>query len=376
MSAPAQIVVEGPAAAPVLVLANSLGSDITVWDEQMPALTARFRVVRYEYPGHGGTIAPAGRYGIEDLGSDLLGVLDAVAAERVSVMGLSLGGTVALWLAARHPERVDRLVVAASAAHWPPAEAWEQRIAAMETGIPSDLMGVLLGRWFTPAWLAGHPEAADRVAAMLSGASPAGYAGCCAALAAVDLRPDLAAISAPTLILGGIDDPACPLAGLSAMAAAIPGAELRVLPGSHLINIEQPARFTAAVMEHLAGDGLTRGREVRRAVLGADHVDRSPDDPFVELITRYAWGEIWTRPGLDRRTRSAITVAMLVARGRYDELELHLRGALNNGLSAEEITEILLQTAIYCGVPAANSAFAVARRVLGAQNPSVAGNPT
>ena len=152
---------------------------------------------------------------------------------------------------------------------------------------------------------------------------------------------------------------------------AIAGAALVVIPSAaHLANLEQPDAFTQAMLDHLAGLPVERGRATRRAVLGDAHVDRSAagatpfNAAFVDFITRYAWGEIWTRPGLDRATRSCITLAMLTALGRFDELPLHVRGAVHNGLTHEQIAEVLLQTAVYCGVPAANSAFAVAQRTL------------
>ena len=363
--------IDGPPDAPVLVLSNSLGTTADMWAPQMPALTARFRVVRYEVRGHGGTGAPDGPYTLDDLGADLLSVIDRVGVERASVLGLSLGGTTAMWLATHHPERVERLVVACSAPYWPPPELWLERIERMRAGRPVELLEGLLGRWFTPDFAARRPDVRSQVAAMLEATRPEGYAGCCAALAGADLRPALASIAAPTLVLAGAADPAVPTAASAALAEAIPGASLQVVaPGAHLLNVEQPDRFTAAVVDHLCGSAVERGRAMRRAVLGDAHVDRSEKAvspltaPFSELITRYAWGDIWTRPGLDRRTRSCITVAMLVALGRHEELELHLRGARRNGLSDAEIGEVILQAAVYAGVPAANSAFALARRVL------------
>lgn len=363
--------VDGVPGAPVLVLCNSLGTTADVWSPQMPALTARFRVVRYELPGHGGTESPPGPYRIDHLGRDLLEVLDAVGVETASVMGLSLGGTAAMWLAINHPQRVDRLVLACTAAAWPPKDLWEERIQTVRRDRPAALLDRLLSRWFAPGYLEAHPEARRAVATMLEACSSDGYAGCCSALAGVDLTADLGRITAPTLVLAGATDPAVPVPSAAALAQAIPGAGLQVLaPGAHLLNIEQPDRYNAAVLDHLAGSAFERGRATRRAVLGDDHVDRSErvasrlTAPFSDLITRYAWGDIWTRPGLDRRTRSCITLAMLVAIGRFDELELHLLGARRNGLTDAEIGEVLLQTAIYCGVPAANTAFGVARRVL------------
>lgn len=259
-----------------------------------------------------------------------------------------------MWLAINHPQRVDRLVLACTAPCWPPKDLWQDRIQAVRQGRPADLLDRLLSRWFSPGYLEGHPEARRAVATMLKDCSSDGYAGCCAALGQVDLSADLGRITAPTLVLAGAADPAVP----------IPTA------GAHLLNVEQPDRYNAAVLDHLAGSLVERGRAIRRAVLGDAHVDRSEraasqlTAPFSDLITRYAWGDIWTRPGLDRRTRSCITLAMLVAVGRFDELELHLLGARRNGLTDAEIGEVLLQTAIYCGVPAANTAFGVARRVL------------
>jgi 3-oxoadipate enol-lactonase/4-carboxymuconolactone decarboxylase len=236
---------------------------------------------------------------------------------------------------------------------------------------PLSLLEVLLGRWFTSTFADRRPEWRDALAEMLGSADADGYARCCEAIALMDLRPDLARIEAPTLVLAGADDPVTPPATALELQQGIAGAALVVLPGaSHLANLEQPEAFTAALVDHLVGPSLARGQIMRRAVLGDAHVERSEgranpfNAPFLELITRVAWGDVWTRPGLDRRTRSAITVAMLVALGRFDELALHLRGARRNGLADDEISEILLQAAIYCGVPAANQAFAVAIEAL------------
>ena len=175
----------------------------------------------------------------------------------------------------------------------------------------------------------------------------------------------------PTLTIAGDDDPVTPPAKLDAIRDEIPGAQGHVVPGArHMANAEQAAAFTAALIAFLdEGEGM----RVRRAVLGDAHVDRAVaattdfTADFQSLITRYAWGEIWTRPGLDRRTRSAITITALVALGHENELAMHVRAALRNGLTPDEIKEILLHSAIYCGVPAANSAFAIARKVIEAE---------
>ena len=198
----------------------------------------------------------------------------------------------------------------------------------------------------------------------------------------MDLRHRLGAIRAPTLVIGGADDPAPPPEHAELVHSSISKARLVIIDrAAHLANVEQPEALTRAVLDHLdpLAEGRTeelsdsahkRGMRVRREVLGDDHVDgaitRTTDftADFQDLITRYAWGEIWTRPGLDRRTRSCITLTALVALGRFEELEMHVAAARRNGLSVEEIKEVLLHSAIYCGVPAANSAFAVAQRIL------------
>jgi len=363
--------IEGPPSAPVLILANSLGTSAAMWDLQVPVLRQRFRVVSYEHRGHGGTSTPAGPYAIADLGEDLLAVLDESGARRASLMGLSLGGMVAMWLAAHHPDRVDRLVLACTAPQIPPKDMWTERAAQVRAEGTGSLLEMLLARWFSAGFLDRQPEMAAEVATMLDKTSPDGYAGCCEAIGPMDQWADLGGISAPTLVIAGANDPATPPEVAFRMQQAIPGAALTVLAGAaHLANIEQPARFTAAAVAHLTGVDVERGDATRRAVLGDDYVDGTESGatgfaaPFTEFITRYAWGDLWNRPGLDRRTRSAITLALLTSLGKNDELALHVAGARRNGLTEEEIGEVLLHTAVYAGVPAARAAFAVADEVL------------
>lgn len=357
--------VTGAEGAPVLVLSGSLGTTSAMWDAQLPRLAQHLRVVRTEHRGHAGSAVPPGPWTIADLGRDLVELLDHLGVERASLCGLSLGGMAAMWVAANHPRRVDRLVLACTAPQLLPASAWIDRAATVRSSGTAVLVDTLMARWFTPEGAAaGAP-----VAEMLAGVDPEGYARCCEAIAGMDLREDLTRITAPTLVIAGSDDPVTPPPAMVDLQQAIAHAALVVLPhAAHLANIEQPDLFTDEVLDHVIGRPIDRGRAIRREVLGAAHVDRSGKSPFtapfVDLITRYAWGEIWSRPGLDRRTRSAITLSMLVALGRFEELALHVRGARTNGLSVEEIGEILLQTAVYCGVPAANRAFEVAASVL------------
>ncbi|MGQ0616982.1 MAG: bifunctional 3-oxoadipate enol-lactonase/4-carboxymuconolactone decarboxylase PcaDC [Acidimicrobiia bacterium] len=363
----------GPPDGPLLVLLGSLGTTGAMWGPQLPALSAHFRVVCPEHRGHGGTAAPPGRYTMADLGVDVLDLLDHLGADRASLCGISLGGVVSMWVAVHHADRVDRLVLSSTAPYFGGPAAWDERAAAVRTAGPGALLGTLLGRWFTPAFLEAEPQVADEVAAMLASCAADGYAGCCAALGDVDLRGELGRVTAPTLVVVGDRDPVTPPATALALAEGIEGAGLVVIPhAAHLVSVERPTAFGAAVLDHLAGTAAERGARVRRQVLGDAYVDASAPAAsglvasFVDLVSRSAWGEVWARPGLDRAMRSLATVAMLIALGRLDELELHVQGARRNGVTEDQIGELVLQAAVYCGAPAARAALGPVQRGLDA----------
>jgi 3-oxoadipate enol-lactonase/4-carboxymuconolactone decarboxylase len=378
---------EGPADAPALLLGPSLGTAGTLWAAQAPALSRSRRVISWDLPGHGGTPSsvlpdPApGRTTVADLAGLVLALADDLGLERFDYAGVSLGGAVGAWLAVHHPERISSLALLCSSARFGEPGGWHERAALVREQGTGVLTGTALQRWFTPA--GAGSEVAKRLLAGLPEVDDTGYAACCDALAGYDLRADLHRISVPTLILAGREDQGTPVAHARELADGIPGASLvEIAAAAHLALAEQPQAVLGALLGHLgdrAGQERTagyrrtaveRGEAMRRAVLGDAHVDRAAarttgfTADFQDLITRYAWGEIWTRPGLDRRTRSVVTLTALVALGHHEELALHVRAALGNGLSRDEIGEVLLQCAVYCGVPAANSAFAVAQRVL------------
>lgn len=357
---------EGPTTAPPLLLGPSLGTSTALWDKVAPELSITHRVVRWDLPGHGRS--PADLIGpgatVADLASLVLSLADSLGIDRFSYAGVSLGGAVGLQLAAYHPERIDRLAVICSSAHFNGSKPWEERAALVRAEGLGELAANANSRWFTPGFTV--PELIEDCRT----ADPDAYAACCDALAAFNIRDRLPRISAPTLLVAGREDPATPPAHLRDIADAVPGAALTELPGaSHLAPAERPEAVLTALRGHFDG-GAKRGMEVRRQVLGDAHVDRAQarQSPFTarfqDFISRYAWGEIWTDDTLSRRERSLITLTALVAHGHYDELAMHVRAARRNGLSPEEIGAVLLQTAVYCGVPAANSAFAVAQRVL------------
>ncbi|MEU8652682.1 3-oxoadipate enol-lactonase [Streptomyces sp. NPDC048737] len=357
---------EGPTSAPPLILGPSLGTSYALWDEVAPELSIGHRVIRWDLPGHGGSaadlIGPGATVG--DLAALVLALADSLGLERFAYAGVSLGGAVGLHLALHHPERVSSLAVICSSAHFNGARPWRERAALVRREGLAPVAESANSRWFAgdftvPELIADHHRA-----------DPAGYAACCDALAAFDLRERLAEITVPTLLVAGREDPATPPAHLREIADAVPGAALVEIPGaSHLAPAQCPQAVLTALRAHF-GEGAGRGMRVRREVLGDAHVDRAQarQTPFTarfqDFISRYAWGEIWTDPTLSRRERSMITLTALVAHGHYDELAMHVRAARRNGLTPQEIGAVLLQTAVYCGVPAANSAFATAQRVL------------
>ncbi|MEU0647794.1 bifunctional 3-oxoadipate enol-lactonase/4-carboxymuconolactone decarboxylase PcaDC [Streptomyces umbrinus] len=357
---------EGPVTAPPLLLGPSLGTSTALWDKVAPELSVTHRVVRWDLPGHGDS--PAGLIGpgatIADLAALVLALADSLGLDRFSYAGVSLGGAVGLHLAVHHPERIERLAVICSSAHFNGSKPWEERAALVREEGLAELAKSADSRWFTPGFTVPELVEDHRTA------DPDAYAACCDALAAFDIRERLAEIGAPTLLVAGREDPATPPAHLREIADAVPGAALVEIPGaSHLAPAQCPEAVLTALRAHFDG-GAKRGMEVRRQVLGDTHVDRAQARQseftarFQDFISRYAWGEIWTDPTLARRERSMITLTALVAHGHYDELAMHIRAARRNGLTPEEIGAVLLQTAVYCGVPAANSAFAVAQRVL------------
>lgn len=354
---------------PVLVLAHSIGADLGLWDPQMPDLLPHFRILRYDSRGHGASDAPAGEYSIERLGLDVLGLADALGIDQFAFCGLSLGGMVGQWLAARAPDRLTRLVLANTSPHLGPAEFWDTRRRAVLASGMAAIVETAMERSFSPETLR-DPRARSVRRAML-GTDPVGYAGCCAAIRDMDQTALLRTIRVPTLLIVGERDVPTPWAGHGeVLAREIPGARVATLPAAHLSNIERPRSFSAALLDFLlpdaAADRLEAGAAARRAALGDEYVDRALarttdfTHEFQELITRYAWGTIWARPGLDRRTRRLLVLAITAALGRWEEFRIHARAGLKRELEPCDLKEALLQTAIYAGMPAANTAFQIA----------------
>lgn len=363
---------EGREELPVLVLSHSLGCDHAMWDPQMADLLAYFRVLRYDTRGHGASGAPSGDYSIEQLGREVLGLADALRIEKFACCGLSMGGAVAQWLALNAPQRLTSLVLANTSPKFGTEELWNARRKLVIEGGMAAVTETAMERFFSRQRRTG--AYAESVRRVLLGTDPAGYVACCAALRDVDFEPELGRIKLPTLVIGSDGDPSTPWEGNGEILARnIPNAKAVLLPGAHLSNLEQPRAFTTAVLEfllenaHGQRDPLEAGMQIRRQVLGGAYVDRSIasatelNRDFQTLITRYAWGTIWSRPGLDQRTRTLLVLAMMPALGRWEEFRLHLGAAMARGMETCDVKEVLLQVAIYAGVPAANTAFQIFR---------------
>ncbi|MEU8377579.1 3-oxoadipate enol-lactonase [Streptosporangium sp. NPDC048865] len=238
--------VEGPADGPTVVLAGSLGTTLEMWDPQMAALTGHFRVVRFDHRGHGRSPV-TGSCSIADLAGDVLDLLDLLELPRVSFAGLSLGGMVGMWLAAHAPARIDRLALLCTSAKLGTPGSWAERASAVREAGTASIAGAVMARWFTPGFPGREPYAT-----MLGGVPAEGYAACCEAIGAMDLRPGLPLISAPTLVLAGADDPATPPEHAERIAEGIPGARLVVLDGAaHLANVERPEAVSEHLLAHL-----------------------------------------------------------------------------------------------------------------------------
>jgi 3-oxoadipate enol-lactonase/4-carboxymuconolactone decarboxylase len=369
----------GPAGGPVLLVGPSLGtSAATLWSDVAERLTDRVRVVGWELPGHGagGTSEP---FTVADLAAGVLRLADGFGAETFHYAGDSVGGCVGLQLVLDAARRVDSATVLCTGAVVGTPDGWRDRAAAVRAGGTEAVLAGSAQRWFAPGFAQRRPGVRAALLDVLRHADAESYAQTCEALAGFDVTERLADIVTPVLAVAGADDVPTPPESLQHIASGVKDGRLVVLDDvGHLAPAEAPDRVARLIAGHVGvsarpvtnADVYAAGMTVRREVLGDAHVDRAVaattdlTADFQQMITEYAWGGIWTRPGLDRRSRSLITLTALVARGHHEELAMHLRAARRNGVTNDEIKELLMQTAIYCGVPDANTAFRIAAKVL------------
>ncbi len=365
---------DGAEGRPALMLSHSLGLDHGMWDPQIADWLPHFRILRFDTRGHGASSATPGDYSIEQLANDALAVADAAGAATFAFCGLSLGGMIGQWLAVRAPDRITQLVLANTSPRLTDPAAMENRRRAVLDGGMAAVVEMVMGRFFSPAVLQPTAPIVGSIRRTFLATDPIGYAGCCAAIRDMDQTATIRSIRAPTLVIGGDRDVSTPWSPHSErLMESIAGAKALRLQTAHLSNIERPRTFAATVLDFLikpADGSIETGMAVRRAVLGDAHVDASTaaatdlTRDFQELITRFPWGTIWARPGLDHRTRRLLVLTTTAALGRWEEFRLHVRTGLTHELEQCDLQEVLLQLAVYAGVPAANTAFHIAAEEL------------
>lgn len=346
---------------PLLVLGPSLGtSAAALWSHCATGLIEDFDVVAWDLPGHGhNRSVPEDDITVADLAAGVLAVVDDILDQRGEhdgsffVAGDSVGGAVALQLALDAPSRVRSAAALCAGARFATPGSWLDRIELVATSGTSALTSTLPQRWFSPGFVERAPKVVSTLQHDVHGTDDDGYISVCRALASYDASSRLGEITTPLLVIAGADDQTAPPS--RELADGVPGSRFVELPGvGHLAPEEAPDEVAQLLREHFIGAG-----HVDRATADATELTRD----FPEFITEYASGGNWARPGLDRRTRSLVTLAALVARSDHEELAAHLRAAIVHGVTRGEIKEMLLQTAVHCGVTDANAAFRIALEV-------------
>ncbi|GIZ96624.1 MULTISPECIES: bifunctional 3-oxoadipate enol-lactonase/4-carboxymuconolactone decarboxylase PcaDC [Tsukamurella] len=370
----------------MLVLGPSLGTSAVIWEAVAELLGDRYDVLAWDLPGHGGSPSPRGGFDLGELADAVVALVDAHdPGAAFHYAGDSVGGAVGAELALRAADRVRSLAMVCSAARFGDPGPWRDRAATVRAQGTAAMVPGARQRWLASDFLDRSPGVAEDLFAGLARVSGDGYAAVCEALAGYDVRDRLPSLTVPFLAVGGDLDVVCPPQDVRALAEAVPEGRHEVLPGvAHLAPVEAPRRLADVLADHCAAataravrtatvtsrQRYDAGMAVRRQVLGDAHVDRATvtgfGSGFQEFITRTAWGDVWTGTELTRRERSIAVLTALLALGHWNEFAMHVRAALRNGLGRDEIEAVLMQSAIYCGVPAANAAFGVARRVFAA----------
>jgi 3-oxoadipate enol-lactonase / 4-carboxymuconolactone decarboxylase len=361
--------IQGTPNSPVLIFSNSLGSEMMMWDELIPFLTPFFRVLQYDTRGHGGSVendidSPCT---ISILGQDVVDLLDQLNIREAYFCGLSMGGLIGQWLGINYPNRIKKLIICNTGAKIGNDERWNDRISTLKSKGMQAIVEDTMERWFTEDFRTKKPQRVAETHAMFLRSNVEGYCNCCVAIRDADFREELQKISVETLIITGDEDPVTNVEQAEFLANNIPKSHLKVFKARHLSATELPQKFSETIIDFIAGKTtFDQGMHVRRTVLGDAHVDKATANintftaDFQEFITKYAWGEIWTRSELAKREKSLITMAMLIALNRPTEFKMHVKAAFNNGVTVSEIKEVIMQSAIYCGLPAANDAFHLA----------------
>ncbi|GGW62206.1 alpha/beta fold hydrolase [Vreelandella hamiltonii] len=364
---------------PLIVLAHPLGMSQAVWDDVIPALLPRYRVLTWDLPGHGASQAVSGRQVTPAaLADEVLALAALAGAQRFHFVGTSIGGVVGQQLIAAHAERLLTATLTNTGAVIGHPDLWNTRAERVRQEGLAAMSQEIVPRWFAPAAFEASPALKAGWCTQMGRGDDESYAQLCEMLGRDTFTGKLSGQKVKVQLLGGSEDMATPPATLKALATELDGAPLEILDGvGHVPSVEAPVLFAQKLLALLATDlgdvanqgvAYATGLETRKQVLGEEHVARSTananslDTPFQQMITRFAWGELWSNEDLTRRERSMITTGILAALGR-EELSLHLKTAKRIGLTEAELRQVLMHVAIYGGVPAANHAFALAKEL-------------
>ncbi|TDV97120.1 3-oxoadipate enol-lactonase/4-carboxymuconolactone decarboxylase [Halomonas alkaliantarctica] len=369
----------GSEANPLIVLAHPLGMSQAVWDDIIPALLPRYRVLTWDLPGHGASQAVSGeQIAPADLAAEALALVELAGAARFHFAGTSIGGVVGQELIAEHSDRLLSITLTNTGAVIGNPDLWNTRAGRVRQEGLAAMSQEIVPRWFAPTAFEASPALKAGWCTQMGRGDDESYAQLCEMLGRDTFTGKLSAKQAKVQLFGGSEDMATPPATLEALAAELDGATLEIFDGvGHVPAVEAPVLFAQKLLAALATDlgdvanhgvAFATGLETRKQVLGGEHVERSTananslDAPFQQMITRLAWGELWSNDDLTRRERSMITTGILAALGR-EELTLHLKTAKRIGLTEAELRQVLMHVAIYGGVPAANHAFALAKEL-------------
>lgn len=370
--------IHGTPNSPVLIFSNSLGSEMMMWDGLIQFLLPYFRVLQYDTRGHGSSsgFQPENKKTIEQLGEDVINLMNELKIEKAFFCGLSMGGLIGQYLGINHPNRFKKIVLSNTGAKIGNDERWNDRIETISKNGMQAIVDDTMERWFTEDFRIQNPERVAETKAMFLRSDVEGYSNCCHAIRDADFRELLHDLSVETLVITGDEDPVTNVEQAEFLVSKIPNVGLKVLHARHLAAVELPEEYAKTLIEFFVGEStFDKGMHVRRSVLGDAHVDKANSKvndfnaDFQSFITNYAWGEIWTRPGLSKHNKSLITMAMLIALNRPAEFKMHVKAAFNNGVTVEEIKEVIMQSALYCGLPAANDAFHLAQEVISLLTP-------
>ncbi|GHB40131.1 hypothetical protein GCM10007094_31780 [Pseudovibrio japonicus] len=373
----------GASAAPALVLVNSLGTDFRIWDEFLAHLGHQGEILAYDKRGHGLSGVGDAPYSIDLHMRDLAALMDSQGISDAVICGVSVGGMIAMALHAARPDLVKALILCDTAPRIGDVKTWQDRIDIIDANGIEGIADGVMSRWFSPEFLKTQPAAVAGYRNLVCRTPLKGYRGTCAAIRDADLTSQAAQIDVPVLCVGGEDDQSTPPDLVEGMVNLIPNAKFeRISSCGHIPSLEQPEYLAHLVRQMISrcptkidpdeqcqSEIYKQGMQTRRRVLGDTHVDTAEfqkssfDKPFQELITEAAWGHVWSRPSWTLRERSIVTIALLAALGHLDEVAMHARAAKNTGATREDISEALLHTAIYAGVPAANSAIKTVKNV-------------